>query len=158
MHCIKYIGGQFEPGKAASISNARGASLLTRGTITLIAGVQIALGLIFLLSPGQFATLLGLPPAPAWTDWMFAMLGARALGFAYGMIVALRDIRRNASWLAAMIIVQALDWIATILAVLAGKVTFLQVSTASFLPLLFIAALAAELLRQRRSEPRPEVK
>ncbi|MGO9672763.1 MAG: hypothetical protein ACLPSF_01080 [Methylocella sp.] len=89
---------------------------------------------------------------------MFAMLGARALGFAYGMIVALRDIRRNASWLAAMIIVQALDWIATILAVLAGKVTLLQVSTASFLPLLFIAALAAELLRQRRFEPRPEVK
>ena len=136
-------------GSCFNVKRARPVASKTRGTITLIAGVQIALGLIFLLSPGQFATLLGLPPAPAWTDWMFAMLGARALGFAYGMIVALRDIRRNASWLAAMIIVQALDWIATILAVARRQGRSPSWSRrASFLPLLFMAALApAETLR-----------
>lgn len=131
-------------------------SLLTRSTIVVIAIVQIVLGLVFILSPATFPVLSGLPSAPAWTDWMFAMLGARALGFAYGMLVSLRDIRRHASWLAAMIIVQAIDWIGTVLAVQAGKVTLFQVSTASFLPILFMAVLAAELLRQRSANRRLE--
>ena len=122
-------------------------SFLTRPTIVLIALVQIALGAIFIVSPSAFPSLLGLPAAPAWTDWMFAMLGARALGFAFGMLLALRDIPRHASWLIAMIVVQAFDWVGTVLAVHAGKVTLAQVSTASFLPILFIVVLGAELLR-----------
>jgi hypothetical protein len=133
------------------MSNANGPSLLTRACVALIAFVQIALGAVFVMNPGLFPQLLGLPQAPSWTDWMFAMLGARALGFAFGMLIALRDLRRHASWLAAMILVQALDWIATILAVQAGKVTLAQVSTASFLPVLFIAILVAELYSQRKS-------
>jgi hypothetical protein len=123
--------------------------LFIRATVILIAVVQAVLGVVFILSPATFPVLLGLPSAPAWTDWMFAMLGARALGFAFGMLIALRDSRRHASWLAAMIMVQAIDWIATILAVYAGKVTLLQVSSASFLPVLFIAVLIYELKRQR---------
>ncbi len=133
------------------MQNTSGPSLFTRGTIILIALVQIVLGVIFTLSPGTFPAFLGLPPAPAWTDWMFAQFGARALGFAFGMLIALRDIRRHAPWLAAMTGVQAIDWIATILAVEAGKVTLAQVSTASFLPVLFMAVLALELRRQRAS-------
>ena len=80
---------------------------------------------------------------------MFAMLGARALGFAYGMLIAQRDVVRYASWLVAMIIVQALDWVATLVALTAGKVTLAQVSTAPFLPILFVAVMAAALLRGR---------
>jgi hypothetical protein len=133
--------------------NTHDSSLFTRGILVFIAIVQIILGAVFLLSPGAFPALLGFPAAPAWTDWMFAMLGARALGFAYGMIVAQSDLRRHASWLIAMIGVQALDWIATVLAVYAGKVTLTQVSTASFLPILFIAVIAAELMRRRATEP-----
>jgi hypothetical protein len=72
-------------------------------TIVLIALVQLALGLIFIVAPQSFADSLALAPAPAWTDWMFAQFGARALGFAFGMLVALRDIRKHASWLIAMI-------------------------------------------------------
>lgn len=128
----------------------RNPSLVARAAIILVAIVQIVLGVIFIVIPGAFPAVLGLPPAPPWTDWMFAMLGARALGFAYGMLVALGDLRRHSSWLVAMIIVQAIDWIGTILAVQSGKVTLAQVSTASFLPLVFIVALAAELLRQRQ--------
>jgi hypothetical protein len=133
------------------VQDTSGPSLFTRATITLIALVQIALGVIFTLSPGMFPAIMGLPAAPAWTDWIFAQFGARALGFAFGMLLALRDTRRYASWIAAMIGVQAIDWIATILAVTAGKVTLAQVSTAALLPILFIAVLGAELRRQRVS-------
>ena len=124
-------------------------SLFTKGTIVLIAVVQIAVGLIFTLSPATFSALTGLPPAPAWTDWIFALFGARALGFAFGMLIALRDVQRHASWLAAMIGIQAIDWIAAILALQSGKVGLAQVTTAPFLPVLFIVVLALELRRQR---------
>ncbi len=133
------------------MSSSNAPSLLTRGTIALVAVVQIVLGILFTFRPGLFPAMLGLPSAPAWTDWMFAMLGARAFGFAFGMIVALGDLRRHASWLSAMILVQAVDWIATITSVLAGKLTIAQVSTASFLPIAFIGVIAAELIRQRKS-------
>jgi hypothetical protein len=133
------------------VQEKSGLPLFTKATIVLIAMVQIALGVIFTLSPGTFPAVMDLPAAPAWTDWIFAQFGARALGFAFGMLLALRDTRRYASWIAAMIGVQAIDWIATILAVTAGKVTLAQVSTAAFLPILFIAVLAAELRRQRAS-------
>jgi hypothetical protein len=129
--------------------NTSTSSRVARATILLIAVVQIVLGVLFLLFPAAFPVALGLPPAPRWTDWMFATLGARALGFAYGMLVARRDLVKNASWLVAMIVVQALDWGATVFSVFAGKVTLMQVSTASVLPLLFIAALLWELSRQR---------
>lgn len=133
------------------MSSTRPTSLLTRITLVVVAIVQIVVGAIFILAPGAFASLLGLTAAPAWTDWIFAMFGARALGFAFGMLVALRDVRRHASWLTAMILVQAIDWAGTLLALSAGKVTLSQVSTAPFLPVLFILVLAAELLGQRRS-------
>jgi hypothetical protein len=126
-------------------------SRLTQGALILIALVQIILGCIFIAAPGAFPAMLALPAAPAWTDWMFSMLGARALGFAFGMLFALRDLHRHASWLGAMILVQAVDWFGTIFALAANKVTLAQVSTAAFLPVLFIGVLAAELLRQRRN-------
>ncbi|MGO9475232.1 MAG: hypothetical protein ACLPWS_17795 [Rhodomicrobium sp.] len=125
-----------------------GPSLFTKGTIVLIAAVQLAIGVIFTLFPASFPVLVGLPPAPAWTDWIFALFGARALGFAFGMLIALRDVRRHAAWLTAMIGVQAIDWIAAIFALQSGKVGLAQVSTAPFLPVLFIVVLALELRRQ----------
>ena len=128
------------------------AGWLTRGVIILIAVVQIALGLIFIVAPKAFPSLLGLPAAPEWTDWIFAMFGARALGFAFGMLFAQRDVVRHAAWLAAMIFVQAVDWTATIAALVAGKVTLAQVSTAPFLPILFIVVLGAALARGMRQQ------
>ena len=121
---------------------------IARPTLILIALVQFVLGLIFVFAPRAFAEALGLPPAPAWTDWLLAMFGARALGFGFGMIVAQRNIARHASWLIGMLLVQAIDWIATLLALAQGKVTLAQVSTAPFLPVLFIAVLLLALLRR----------
>lgn len=132
------------------MQNIAKASLVTQIVIVLTAAVQFILGFIFLFAPGFFPKTLHLPLAPAWTDWMFAMFAARAFGFGYGSLIALKDLRKNASWLSAMILVQAVDWIATIYSVLAGKVTIMQVSTASFFPLIIMITLALELRRQQQ--------
>jgi len=127
-------------------------SRLTQAVIVLIAVVQLILGLIFLFAPQAFPGLLGLVPAPGWTDWMFAQFAARALAFAYGMGLVLRDARRHADWIRAMIGVQIIDWIGTVMALVAGKVTLAQVATAPFLPILFVLVLALELRRQASTQ------
>jgi hypothetical protein len=127
--------------------------LVLRITLGVIALVQLILGMVFILLPAPFAALNGLATAPAWVHWLLAMFGARALGFAYGMVLALRDPQRHSSWIRAMIGVQAIDWIATIYFVLDGAVTLAQVSTAAFLPVLFIAILTIGYPRRQIEAP-----
>ena len=79
------------------------------------------------------------------------MFGARALGFAYGMFLALRQPEQHRDWIGAMIAVQAIDWLATIYFVLQGTVTLPQVSGASFLPIIFIVVLVTRYPRQKQS-------
>lgn len=130
------------------MKNESKGSLLTKSMIILAVLVQIVLGIIFIFSPKAFPSLLGLPSAPAWTDWIFSMFGARALGFAYGMLIAMKDLQRHSSWLMAMIIVQAIDWVGTIFAIHTGKITLMQASTAAFFPVLFVLIFSIELYRQ----------
>src|SRR5262249_7056516 len=113
-------------------------SPVLRVTLGAIGVVQLILGVVFLFLPAQFASVLGLAVTPSWVPWMFAMFGARALGFAYGMFLALRNPEQHRDWIVAMIAVQIVDWIATIYFVLQGVVTLPQVSGASFLPVIFI--------------------
>jgi len=124
---------------------------LTRATVIVIAIVQGVLGAVFLLAPDAFARALALPAAPAWTHWIFAMFGARAIGFAYGMARALREPSVSRSWFVAMIGVQAIDWIGTLAALASGEIGLAQATTAPFLPVLFVAVLAFELRRRRRA-------
>ncbi len=113
-----------------------------RVTLLVIAGFQLVLGALFLVAPGATADLFGLAPdAPPWARWLFAMMAARFLGYAYGMVVAARDPLRHVSWIDSMIAVQAIDWIATLAVLAAGDLTLQQVSTAAFMPVLFISAL-----------------
>lgn len=119
-----------------------------RTTLGLIAAIQFILGIIMLV-PGAFADVIGLPAAPGWVDWQFAMFGARAIGFGFGMVLATRDPHRHRSWIIAMVGVQTLDWLATVVYVAAGTVTLGQVSTAAFLPVIFAVVLALGLSRQR---------
>ncbi|MEA2000405.1 MAG: hypothetical protein U9N84_00745 [Actinomycetota bacterium] len=70
------------------------------------------------------------------------MFGARALGFAYGMFHAARNPETHLEWIRAMIGIQAIDWIATIGYLVTGAVTMAQVTTAAFLPILFILILS----------------
>lgn len=128
----------------ASVSGAvrptRRARILTV-TLWGIAAVQAVLGLGFLIAPAQTALVLGFSPAPGWADWLFGMMAARFLAFAYGMGLAARTPQAARSWIGAMVGIQALDWLVTLRFLLAGAVTLAQVSTASFLPVIFVGVL-----------------
>lgn len=120
-----------------------------RIALVFIGVVQLVLGVVFALAPAQFSAMVGLAEAPKWVYWMFSFFSARALGFAYGMFLAARDPARHIHWIQAMIGVQAIDWLATMYFVLTGAVTLAQVSTASFLPLIFIGVLVIFYPRQQ---------
>jgi len=113
-----------------------------RFLLRFISVVQLFFGVLFVLPPTATAPLLGLQPAaPPWVSWLLVMLGARFLGYAYGMFVAANDPRRNQTWINTMIVVQAIDWIGTAGYLLARDVSLRNVSGAAFLPLIFIAGL-----------------
>lgn len=113
-----------------------------RITLVVIGIVQAFFGVMFLVAPRATAELLGLGgAAPSWANWLFAMMAARFLGYAIGMFVAARSSRPNPAWINTMIFVQVVDWVATLAYVMSGSLTLQQVSTASFLPVLFIAGL-----------------
>lgn len=117
---------------------------MLRRTLIFIGIVQLVLGLAFLI-PGGFQNAMGLETAPGWVNWILVMFGGRALGYAYGMFVAAADPLRNREWIVTMIGIQAIDWVGTIAYLLAGTVTLAQVTTAAFLPVVFIAVLLRNL-------------
>ena len=119
-----------------------------RITLGAIGVVQLLLGLVFLFIPSQFAAMVHLAAVPGWVPWMFAMFSARAFGFAYGMFLAMREPETHRAWIGAMILVQAVDWIVTVYFLLQGVVTLPQVSTASFLPIIFISVLVTRFPRR----------
>ena len=117
----------------------RSALRLTLGVMGI---VQVILGMVFLFLPVQFASVLGFADFPAWIAWPFAMFGARALGFAYGMFLAMRQPEKHRAWIGSMIVVQAIDWLATGYFLLRGAVTLPQVSAgALILPIISIVLL-----------------
>jgi hypothetical protein len=113
-----------------------------RTTLYVIGVFQLVFGLLFLIDANGAAKLLNLgPSAPPWATWLLAMMGGRFLGYAYGMYVAARAPRIHVAWIDSMIAVQVIDWIATLKVLSTGQLDLQQVSTASFAPVLFIAAL-----------------
>jgi hypothetical protein len=113
-----------------------------RITLVTIGLFQLVLGVLFLATPAGAARLLGLdPPAPAWANWLFAMMAARFLGYAYGMFTAAQAPAAWRGWIDTMIVIQAIDWIATIAYLITGGVSLSQVSTAAFMPVVFVVAL-----------------
>jgi hypothetical protein len=113
-----------------------------RVTLIVIGAFQLVLGALFLAAPAGAAQLFGLhPAAPPWVNWLFAMMAARFLGYAYGMFAAARAPRVHVGWIDTMIVIQAVDWIATLGYLAAGDVSLRQVSTAAFAPVFFIGAL-----------------
>jgi len=113
--------------------------------VGMIAVIQVILGVLMIFVPAQFADFSGLAEAPEWTAWLFAMFGARCLGYAVGLFAALREPLANRLWLQTMIGIQAIDWIATIAYLAAGTVTIGQVKTAAIAPLFFVLVLLPTL-------------
>jgi hypothetical protein len=130
--------------------------LALRITLGVIAAFQLALGAMFLFAPHFYAATVGLDPAPAWVPWMLAMFSARAFGFAAGLVIAIRQPERHREWIAIMIGVQAIDWLATVTLIGQGALTIAQVSTAAFMPILFIVALALTFPRRSRETSQAE--
>jgi hypothetical protein len=122
-------------------------------TLIVIGIAQIFFGAVFIFAPAKFSGMLDLPETPQWAYWMFGMFSARAFGFAYGMFLAARDPMKHVHWIQAMIGVQLIDWLATMYFVLDGAVTLAQVTSASYLPLIFIAMLVIFYPRQTTSAP-----
>jgi hypothetical protein len=99
-------------------------------------------GVVFTLAPTAAATVLGLrPSAPGWANWLFIMMGARFLGYGFGMFVAARDPRANLAWINTMIVVQIADWASTIGYLLVRDVSLRSVAPATILPVVFVAGL-----------------
>jgi len=123
-------------------------------TLYVIGLFQLVLGIAFLAAPGPVAHQLGFgPAAPGWANWLLAMMAARFLGYAYGMFWAARHPEGAGPWIDTMIVIQAIDWLATLTYLHSGDVTMRQVTTASFMPVLFIAALL--WFHPRRATTRP---
>jgi drug/metabolite transporter (DMT)-like permease len=121
--------------------------------LRVIGIVQLVFGLLFTLAPAALPTLLDLQPAqPSWVNWLLAMTGARFLGYGIGMFAAARDPQRHQAWIATMILVQAIDWIATVVYLVAGVVMLRNVTTAAFLPGVFIAMLVIQHPRRRGAD------
>lgn len=113
-----------------------------RFMLRFIAVVQFFFGVLFTLAPGAAGGLLGLEPtAPGWVEWLFVMMGARFLGYGVGMLVASRDPLAHQSWINTMIGIQAIDWVATVVFLLAGDLPLSHVLSALVLPVIFVAAL-----------------
>lgn len=121
-------------------------------TLRLIAIVQFVLGLGFALAPEASAHWLGLSPAPGWANWLLGMMAARFLAFGYGMWWAAARPAQARLWIQCMVFVQAVDWLVTLKYLALGVVTLAQVSTASFLPVLFILVLVLGRPRQLLAE------
>lgn len=104
--------------------------------------VQLFFGILFTFAPGAASTVLRLhPSAPGWVDWLFVMMGARFLGYGFGMFVAARDPLAHVAWINTMIVVQIADWLSTIGYLLARDVTFSAVAPAAILPIVFVIGL-----------------
>ena len=113
-----------------------------RITLITIGIFQLFFGVVFLVAPSATASLLGLrPAAPAWANWLFAMMAGRFLGYAFGMFAAARKPETAQAWIGTMIVIQAIDWLATIGYLATGHLALAQVPTAAIMPVLFIAGL-----------------
>lgn len=113
-----------------------------RNTLWLVAASQLMFGLMFVLIPRAAAHGFGLTPVePGWADWLFVMMGARFLAFAYGLVLAARDPLRHESWINAMIVVQVIDWVTTLAHLSVHHIALPNVASAVVLPVLIVAAL-----------------
>ncbi len=68
-------------------------------------------------------------------------MGARFLGYAYGMLAAARNPVAHESWINAMIVIQVIDWVATVGYLMTGDLPAANVASALVLPVLFVAGL-----------------
>ena len=113
-----------------------------RFMLRFIGVVQLFFGVLFTFAPAAASVVLRLHPgSPGWVNWLFVMMGARFLGYGFGMFVAARDPLANLTWINTMIVIQVADWASTIGYLLVHDVSFGNVAPAAVLPVVFVAGL-----------------
>ena len=113
-----------------------------RFMLRFVGVVQLFFGGLFTFAPAAAAVMLHLHPgSPGWVNWLFVMMGARFLGYGFGMFVAARDPLANLTWINTMIVIQVADWVSTIGYLLVHDVSFANVAPAAVLPVIFVAGL-----------------
>ena len=125
--------------------------MLLRNMLRFIGIVQIILGTAFTVFPSQFIATMNLSATPEWVYWLFAQMGVRFWAFGIGMFIAARNPERHQSWIGLMIGIQVVDWVTTLFYLGTGAVTLAQVTSAAFLPILFIAVLGWRFPRQQKA-------
>jgi len=139
--------------EAAKTQRTPMRTFILRITLVVIAIAQFVAGLLYMFFPGMLAESLGLPETPQWSYWVFALFGARCLGYAVGMILAVRDPLKYRAWIITMIGVQAIDWIATLVYIGSGALTVAQAPLSVFMPVVFIVLLLVTMPRNGTETP-----
>jgi hypothetical protein len=113
-----------------------------RFMLRFVGVVQLFFGVLFTFAPGTAAVAFRLhPSAPGWVNWLFIMMGARFLGYGFGMFAAARDPLAHVTWINTMIVIQVADWVSTIGYLIARDISFGSVAPAAILPVVFVAGL-----------------
>ncbi len=74
-------------------------------------------------------------------NWLFIMMGARFLGYGFGMFAAARDPLAHLTWINTMIVIQIADWVSTIGYLIVRDISFGSVAPAAVLPVVFVSGL-----------------
>ena len=77
--------------------------------LTLVAIVQLVLGVNFLFAPAFFTAWMGLSATAPDVNYMFGMLAARFIAYGIGMLFIAREPVRNLFWINNMILIQVID-------------------------------------------------
>ncbi len=121
-----------------------------KGLLYLIGGVQIVLGLLYLLSPEALLHWMGHSHIAADLAYPFAMLAARFLVYGALLLFAARDPARHRPLLVGMIGIQIIDLAAGLYYTLSGTVSL----SLSGFPMFNAALFALLLWRWNASDAR----
>lgn len=111
-----------------------------RSRLCALPSQQCLLGAAFRVAPGQ-------------TSQLFGTMGARCLGFGYGMALAASNPLADLLWVKATTAIQAVDRTVTLCHLTAGAIAVALVTTASFLPAIFVIPLLVSYQKPATAGP-----
>ena len=81
-----------------------------RFALRLIALIQIALGLTYLIAPAAFLSTMGHSPLPTDLAYPLGMLAARFLAYGAGLWIISKQPEQHTLWIRLMAIIQIIDF------------------------------------------------
>ena len=109
--------------------------------LTIIGIVQVVLGVLYLVAPLPFLSLMGHSAPGADIGYPLGMLAARFIAYGVGMFVIARAPEKNRFWINNMILIQAIDLAAGLFYTIGGAVSLSLSAFPMFNATLFIVLL-----------------